>query len=85
MNLTATEAMHLAEVSHTWDIPGKLLPVPIPSACADVKVSCTDHLQPNLFCVQVWQTSVTELLSRSWPPTQYSSALPSHRLRRNLA
>ena len=32
MNLTATEAMHLAELSHTWDIPGKFLPMPTNSA-----------------------------------------------------
>ena len=28
MNLIAREAMHLAEVSYKWDIPGKLLPMP---------------------------------------------------------
>ena len=39
MNLTATEAMDLAIVSHTWDIPGKFLPFPQPNAfiCAGVK------------------------------------------------
>ena len=32
LNLTATEAMQLAELSHTWEIPGKLFPMPTKSA-----------------------------------------------------
>ena len=39
MNLIAREAMHLAEVSYKWDIPGKLLPMP--TNCVQAPKYCT--------------------------------------------